>query len=93
MISAVFTGLTGLLAATAALLANRSRRAGEDTRMYRRLARSAQKKFLAALGHIHMLEEDLASYGHPVPPRPAILEQDDDDDGPAPQPASANVSA
>lgn len=93
LISAVFTGLTGLLAATAAVLANRSRRVGEDSRAVRRQARLLQKKLLAALQHIFSLEHELAERGITPPARPEILEMDDDDDGPAPQPAGANVSA
>jgi hypothetical protein len=93
LISAIFTGLTGLLAATAAVLAGRSRRTAEDGRVYRRLARTAQRKFLAALEHIGVLEEELVHARRPVPPRPAILEADDDDDGPTPQTAGANATA
>lgn len=93
LISAVFTGLTGLLAATAAVLAGRSRRVAEDGRFYRRLAKEAHNKFLIALRFIYVLETELAEHGHRVPPRPAELDKDDDDDGPAPQPAGANATA
>lgn len=93
MISAVFTGLTTLLAAVAAVLANRSRRSGEDSRFYRQLARVAQKKLLAALAHMDLLETRLAGAGRPVPERPKILEQDDDDDGPDLTPVRANAPA
>jgi hypothetical protein len=93
VISAIFTGLTGLLAATAAVLAGRSRRVAEDGRFYRRLARETQRRFLVALQFIHVLETELAERGHRVPPRPPELEKDDDDDGPAPQPAGANATA
>jgi hypothetical protein len=94
LISATFTGLTGLLAAVAAVLAGRSRRVAEDGRFYRRLAREAQRKFLAALAHINLLEEELVQARHPVPPRPEILEADEDDDGPAPtRSAGANAPA
>ncbi len=93
VISAMFTGLTGLLAAVAAVLAGRSRRVAEDGRFYRRLAREAQKKFQAALAHIYLLEEELIHARRPVPPRPEILEADEDDDGPAPtRPAGANAA-
>jgi hypothetical protein len=86
MISAVFTGLIGLLTALAALLANRSRRVSEDSRTIRKQARELQKKFVAAMGHIFVLETTLASRGVAPPERPKILEQDDeDDDGPAPE--------
>jgi hypothetical protein len=90
MITAIFTGLTGLLAAVAAVLANRTRRVGEDTKFYRRQARQWHRKFLAALGHINTLEELLVQARRPIPARPEILESDDDDDG-TPQPASANA--
>jgi hypothetical protein len=93
MISAIFTGLTGLLAATAAVLANRARRVGEDGRFYRRQARELQRKFLIALSHINLLEEALIKARRPVPARPEILESDDDDDGGPAQPAGANASA
>ena len=93
MISAVFTGLSGLLAALSLLLANRSRRVGEDSRVYRRLVRSTQKKLVAALLHMNLLEQRLADAGRPVPDRPDILEQDDDDEGPAPTPSRADARA
>lgn len=92
MISAIFTGLTGLLAAVAAVLANRSRRVSEDSRAVRRGARELQRKFLAAIQHIFALETELARRGLPVPARPEILEKDDDDDG-TPRIASSDVSA
>jgi hypothetical protein len=88
MISAVFTGLTGLLAGLAAVLANRSRRVSEDSRAVRRGYRDLQKRFTAALQHIFTLETELAQRGLRVPARPEILEKDDDDDGSAPQRAS-----
>lgn len=92
MITAVFTGLTGLLAAVAAVLANRTRRVGEDTKFYRRQARDLQRKLLSALAHINLLEEQLILARRPLPERPAILEKDDDDDG-SPQPAGARAPA
>jgi hypothetical protein len=91
LISAIFTGLTGLLAAVAAVLANRARRVSEDGRYYRRQARDLQRKLLAALGHINLLEEHLIHARRPVPARPEILESDDDDDG-TPQPAGAHAA-
>lgn len=92
MISAVFTGCVGILTALAALLANRSRRVGEDNRAIRRQARELQRKFLVAIGHIFTLETELAKRGAPVPARPEILDKDeDDDDGPSPQ--RSNVRA
>lgn len=94
VISAMFTGLTGLLAAVAAVLAGRSRRVAEDGRFYRKLAREAERKFQAALRHIYLLEEELIHARRPVPPRPEILEADEGDDGPTPtQPAGANAPA
>lgn len=93
LISAMFTGLTGLLAAGAAVLAQRSRRVGEDSRAIRRQARTLQKKLLAALQHIFSLEHELAERGIQPPARPDILESDDDDDGPPTRPEAANVSA
>lgn len=93
MISAVFTGLTGILAVVAGILANRSRRRGEDSRAIRKLYRDLQRKFLAAMEHIFLLEQELVEARRPVPDRPQILEQDDDDDGPTPPPVGANVSA
>jgi hypothetical protein len=91
MITAVFTGLTGLLAAIAAVLANRSRRVADDGRFYRRQARDLHRKLLAALGHINLLEEYLTNARRPLPARPEILETDDDDDGP-PHSVGANAS-
>lgn len=91
MITAIFTGLTGLLAAVAAVLANRTRRVGEDTRFYRRQARELHRKLLAAIGHINLLEEHLIQARRALPARPEILEADDDDDG-TPQLAGADAS-
>jgi hypothetical protein len=93
LISAIFTGLTGLLAATAAVLAGRSRRTAEDGRFYRRLAREAQKKFLAALAHINLLEEELVQARRPVPPRPELLEADEDDEPLTPRAEGSNATA
>lgn len=93
LISAFFTGLIGLLTALAALLANRSRRIGEDSRAIKRGARTLQRKFLAAMEHIFTLEQELVDARRPVPPRPEILEAEDDDDGPAPTPIRANAPA
>jgi hypothetical protein len=87
LISAMFTGLTGLLSGLAVLLATRSRRVSEDSRHIRRGYRVLQDKYLAAMGHLFKLETRLAEHGFPVPARPEILESDDDDDGPTPQPA------
>jgi len=93
MISALFTGVTGLLSGLAVLLATRSRRVSEDSRYIRRAYRGLQDKFLAAMGHMFVLETRLAEKGIPVPPRPEILETDEDDDGPTPQPAPAGRRA
>lgn len=92
MISAVFTGLTGLLAVIAGMLANRSRRRTEDSKAVRRMYRDLQRRFLAALDHIFTLEQELVEARRPVPARPEILEADDDDDGPTPKPVSANAT-
>lgn len=89
LISAVFTGLTGLLAGLAALLANRSRRISEDSRALRRGYRLVQKKLLAALDLIWEYEQ-ITPPARRLP-RPEILEQDDDDDGPAPTPARVSA--
>jgi len=88
VISAVFTGLTGLLAGLAAVLATRSRRVSEDSRSVRRGYRELQRKFVAAVAHIFTLETELAQRGLRVPERPEILEKDEDEDGPAPERAS-----
>lgn len=90
MISALFTGLTGLLAALAAVLANRSRRVSEDSRSIRKQARDLQRRYIAAIGHIFALETELARRGLSVPPRPEILESDDDD-GSAPLAVPSHV--
>jgi len=92
LITAIFTGLTGLLAVIATVLANRSRRVGEDTRYYRRQARDLHSWKLAAISYINLLEEQLTLARRPLPARPEILEKDDDDDG-TPQPAGANARA
>lgn len=90
LISAIFTGLTGLLAGLAAVLAQRARRVGEDGRYWRREARELHRWKLAALGHMNKLEEILVRAGRPVPKRPPVLEGDDDDG--TSQPAGAHAA-
>jgi hypothetical protein len=80
LIGTIFTGMTALLASVAALMAGRNKRISDDGRYFRRQARYLQRKVLAALGHIFLLEHELAERGLPIPPRPEILEGDDDDD-------------
>lgn len=93
MISAIFTGLTGLLAGLAALLATRSRRMSEDSRLIRRQARDLQRQYIASVQHIFVLETELARRGLPIPARPEILERDGDDDDGAPQLEGARAPA
>lgn len=91
LITALGGGVSTVLGAIAVLLAGRSRRVAEDGRYYRRQAKELHRKFLAALGHINVLEEALVHARRPVPERPKILE-DEDDDGGTPQPAGANAA-
>jgi hypothetical protein len=93
LVSAISTGLIGLLGAVAAILANRSKRRSENDRAARRFYRDLERKLNAALRHITTLELALSSRGHLVPDRPEILEPDDDDDGPTPAALGANVRA
>lgn len=75
IIAAIFTGLTGLVAALAAYAANRGRRTAADLVMLRRRVRRLELLSAAAVGHIFQLELVLAGHGFPVPARPRILEQ------------------
>ncbi|MGH3915129.1 MAG: hypothetical protein ACRDTC_17230 [Pseudonocardiaceae bacterium] len=74
-IAALFTGLTGLVAALAAYAANRGRRTAADLVILRRRVRRLELLSAAAVGHIFQLELILASHGFQVPPRPPSLEQ------------------
>jgi hypothetical protein len=91
LISAVFTGLIGLLSGLGVLLATQRRRSDQDSREVRRGYRELQRKFVAALGHIFALETTLAQRGIPAPERPEILERDDDVDGSTPQRAGTGA--
>lgn len=84
-IGALFAGLAGSLGALAALVSALSRRSTEDRKFLRRRLRLLERKFLAAMAHMYVLEEDLSQRPPcTVPERPALLEADDDDDPPAP---------
>jgi hypothetical protein len=91
LISAIFTGLIGLLSGLGVLLATQRRRSDQDSREVRREYRELQRKLVAALRHIFTLETTLAQRGLPTPERPEILEKDDDDDGSTPQRADAGA--
>lgn len=91
LITALGGGVSTVLGAVAVLLAGRSRRVAEDGRYYRRQAKELHRKFLAALSHINVLEEDLVRARRPIPERPKILE-DEDDDGGTSQPVGANAT-
>ncbi len=82
LLNSVFSGLVLLVGALATYTASRSRRIGEDQRALRRQFRTLQRKYLAAVGHMFVLEVELAERSIRVPARPAILEADDDDDQP-----------
>ncbi|MGH3927964.1 MAG: hypothetical protein ACRDTT_34730 [Pseudonocardiaceae bacterium] len=85
-IAALFTELTGLVAALAAYSANRSRRTAADLVRLRRRVRRLELFSTAAVGHIFQLELVLSGNGFPVPARPKTLEQfylqDDGTSGP-----------
>lgn len=78
-LTAIFTGLTGIIAALAALTANRSRRIAVDQRALRKRVRLLEKQIIALVEHTFTLELEIARRGGPIPERPSILEQLDDD--------------
>lgn len=85
-LTAIFTGLTGMIAALAAFTANRSRRVAADQRVLRKRVRLLERQVIALVEHIFTLEVEIARRGGQVPERPSILEQpddDEDDEGPA----------
>lgn len=84
LIAAIFTGLTGLIAALAAFTASRSRRVAADQRVLRKRVRLLERQLVALVQHTFTLELEIAKHGGQVPERPAILEQADDDDEPEP---------
>lgn len=88
-ITAIFTGLTGLIAAMAAFVASRSRRITEERRDLRRRVRHLERQVLALAEHTFTLELEIARRGGQVPDRPIILEQlnaDSDESPPDPPP-------
>lgn len=88
-IAAIFTGLTGLIAALAAFTANRSRRVAADQRSLRKRVRLLEKQVVALVEHTFVLELEIAARGGRVPERPPILEQlADDDEDPDSEPAA-----
>lgn len=90
-IAAIFTGLTGLIAALSAFVANRSRRVAQDQRALRRRVRLLEKQVIALVEHTFTLELEVARAGGVVPERPLILEQldadSDDEDASIPTPS------
>lgn len=73
-IAALFTGLTGLVAALGAYAANQSRRTAADLVRLRRRVRRLELLSTAAVGHIFQLELVLSGNGFAVPARPQSLD-------------------
>jgi hypothetical protein len=92
LIAAVFTGLTGFIAALAAFTANRSRRVAADQRTLRKRVRILEKQVLALVEHTFVLELEIARTGGRVPDRPPVLESLNDDDEDDETPAAAGPS-
>lgn len=84
-VTAIFTGLTGLIAALAAFTASRSRKVAADQRTLRKRVRTLERQVLALVEHTFTLELEIARTGGRIPDRPGILEQlnEDDEDEPA----------
>lgn len=74
-ISAIFTGLTALIAALAALLANRSKKIELDQRAMKKRLRYLERQMLALVAHTFTLEMEIVHRGGVVPPRPSVLDQ------------------
>lgn len=74
VINAVFQGLVVLVGAVASLLAVRGRRVEVARRDYRR----TRTRLQVALAYIDRLADRLAAHGHPIPRRPAELDEDDE---------------
>lgn len=93
LISAIFTGLTGVLVGLAGLLASRTRRVAEDQRILKRQVKATmeqnrrlQRYVVTLTQHLFILEMQLAALGANVPERPPILELEmPDDDEPTEQ--------
>jgi hypothetical protein len=93
-ITALSTGMIGVLGVIATILSTRSKRRTETDRVARKAYRTLERKFLSAMGHVFRLENIIVGLGGVPPDRPEILEQDDDDDdGPAPAPVGADARA
>lgn len=94
-IAAIFTGLTGVIAALAAFTANRSRRIAADQRALRKRVRLLERQVIALAEHTFVLELEVARNGGRVPERPALLEDlddDDDEDEPTPEAPPARAA-
>ncbi|MGH4015487.1 MAG: hypothetical protein ACREX8_10770 [Gammaproteobacteria bacterium] len=74
-IGAIFTGLTGLVAALAAYAANRGKRTAADVHLLRRQVRRLERLSAAAVGHIFKLEMVMSGHGFRLPTRPHELEE------------------
>jgi hypothetical protein len=88
LIGAIFTGLTGVIAALAALLGSRQHRVQVDQRALRTRVRLLERRVIALTTYTFSLELEIAQNGGVPPTRPAILrELDDDDDADGPDDA------
>lgn len=73
LISAIFAGLTGLVAAVAAALSNRQRRTAADVETLESEVAVLRAQVEAAMRHIHTLRVSLSSRGMDLPALPEEL--------------------
>lgn len=73
LISAVFAGLTGLVAAVAAALSNRQRKVAVDVETLEDEVATLRAQVEAAMRHIHRLRVALSAADVPLPPLPDEL--------------------
>lgn len=86
LIPSIFTGLSGLIAAFGVLMAARSTRSTGNEKTNRRRMRLLEKQTVILIGHVFVLELEIARVGGRVPERPpslSLLEREDDEEAPS----------
>lgn len=74
LITALFTGVVGVIAAVSAFTANRSRRVEIEHRLLKGRVRKLEQQVLAMDEHVHTLERSIVQLGGKPPARPEVME-------------------
>lgn len=73
--AALTTGLTGVIAALSAFLANRSKTTAANQKLMRSRIRKLEKQNVDLISHVYRLEIELAKHGATLPPRPPSVDE------------------